>query len=204
MSWLFASLAVRPVWVAVGRVKRWDKRYLRLLALAFVAAVLIAAFLLGNQFGSPSAGSVGYPAIFLVNFFGSGGLVLPLPGLAFTAWGGFALNPPLVALVAATGETIGEVTGYMLGFSGRGLVENLPLFRCLERPVTRWLLRWGGLAVTLFAIVHNPAFDVLGIVAGGLRFPLWKFLVFVWIGKLIKALIVAYLGALGVNWILEL
>ncbi len=197
------TIAVRRLRSSVNRVKRWDKMTLRLLALAVVVGIMVSAALLANTFGSPSARTVGYPVIFLVNFLGSGGFVLPLPGLAFTAWGGYSLNPPLVALVAGTAETLGEVSGYLLGYSGRGLVEKIPLFKRMEATVSAWLRRWGWLSILAFAAIPNPVFDVLGIAAGSMRYPFWKFLVVVWAGKLAKTLEVAYLGAQGVQWLLD-
>jgi membrane protein YqaA with SNARE-associated domain len=204
---MFASLdnlVGRPVGAFLGQVKGRDKRALAFLALGVVVALIVVAGVLGSRFGPPGKETVGYPAIFVVNLLGSGGLVLPMPGLAFTAWGGLVLDPVLVALVAATAETLGEVSGYLLGYGGRAFVEKVPWFRRLERPMLTWLQRWGGLAIAVLAAIPNPAFDVLGVAAGGVKFPLWKFLAYVWPGKFAKTLVVAYLGAQGVGWILNL
>jgi len=55
--------------------------------------------------------------------------------------------------------------------------------------------RYGIWAVLLLSFIPNPAFDIAGIVAGAMRMPLWKFLLFCWIGKILKMLVFAYGGA---------
>ena len=45
------------------------------------------------------------------------------------------------------------------------------------------------------AILPTPLFDVAGILAGAIRLPLHRFLVPVIIGKIIKHIIFAFLGA---------
>ena len=44
-------------------------------------------------------------------------------------------------------------------------------------------------------------FDVAGIAAGALRYSLWKFLGVVWIGKLMKFLIIAYACTYSIEWL---
>ena len=59
--------------------------------------------------------------------------------------------------------------------------------------------RRGTLAVFLVSIVPNPFFDIIGIAAGGTRFPLRRFLITVWAGKSLKGLMVAYSCSYGVS-----
>jgi len=42
-----------------------------------------------------------------------------------------------------------------------------------------------------------PLFDVAGIVAGALGYPLWKFLLIAWPGKSLKYVILVLAGAWG-------
>jgi membrane protein DedA with SNARE-associated domain len=44
------------------------------------------------------------------------------------------------------------------------------------------------------AAIPNPLFDIAGFVAGVVRYPVWKFLLNVWAGKTIKAILFAALG----------
>ena len=64
--------------------------------------------------------------------------------------------------------------------------------------------RWGSWAVFAFAAAPVPLFDVAGIVAGALRFPLWKFLLVGWVGKSIKLTLLVMAGAWGWSAVLRL
>ena len=104
---------------------------------------------------------------------------------------GAVFNPYLVALAAGTGATLGELTGYMAGFSGQGVIEN----RKWYDKVTSWMTKYGGITVLVLAFIPNPVFDIAGMVAGALRMPMWKYLIFSWIGKVGKMLLFALGGA---------
>jgi membrane protein YqaA with SNARE-associated domain len=53
----------------------------------------------------------------------------------------------------------------------------------------------------LLAAIPNPLFDVAGVAAGALRYPVWGFLVAVLVGKLVKFVAVVYACLHGVQWI---
>jgi membrane protein YqaA with SNARE-associated domain len=163
-------------------------RRLRPLLVLVIILFTVLVVLLRNHLPSPR--SAGYPGVFVLNLIGSGGLVVPAPGLASVCFGASVLGlvPVLVGLLAATGETLGEITGYLAGVSGQGLVERLPLYRRLEP----WVRRRGGIALFALAVIPNPIFDVAGVVAGGLRYPLHQFLGIIFVGKCIKDMAVAY------------
>ncbi len=57
--------------------------------------------------------------------------------------------------------------------------------------------------VTLFVLsaIPNPVFDMAGIAAGMLRFPVHRFLLACWLGKTLKGVAVAYLGSMSVSWL---
>ena len=44
----------------------------------------------------------------------------------------------------------------------------------------------------------------VGVAAGALRYPIWKFLVVVWAGKILKFSIFAYACTVGAGWITDL
>jgi membrane protein YqaA with SNARE-associated domain len=103
------------------------------------------------------------------------------------------INPVILGLVAAVGGTLGELTGYMLGYSGRVLVENKDTYT----RATAWIKKWGVLAILVFALAPVLPLDIAGIAAGNLRFPLWKFMGVCWIGKAILYVLAAYAGVWG-------
>jgi membrane protein DedA with SNARE-associated domain len=80
----------------------------------------------------------------------------------------------------------------MAGYSGRGIVENIRLY---ERLVD-WLRRWGTLAIFIFTLVPL-FFDLVGLAAGALRFPLWKFILVCWLGRSVLYVVFVTLAALG-------
>lgn len=131
------------------------------------------------------------PAGLLVLFglaaLSSATLILPAPGLALTALAGTAGDPVVVGVVAGLGQAVGELTGYLAGWSGRTLLPD----NSTTRRLTRWLQRRGVLVIALLALIPNPLFDVAGIAAGALRMPVLHYLGAAAVGKIIKNVIVA-------------
>jgi uncharacterized membrane protein YdjX (TVP38/TMEM64 family) len=59
-----------------------------------------------------------------------------------------------------------------------------------------WVKRWGWIAVFLLSIFPF-LFDVVGIIAGAMRMPVWRFFVACWLGRTIIYVVVASLASLG-------
>ena len=179
--------------------RNWRNRglALRLAILIAVVAIVVIATLLRGSFDLEK---VGYGAVALSVLVASGGLVVPVPALAISCTTATFLNPLYIGLIAGTAGTVGELSGYLLGFTGHGVINESRLYIRLES----WMRRRGGLVLFLLAMVPNPIFDVAGIAAGALRYPVWKFLSVVWAGKLVKFLGLAYGCAQGVAWVSDL
>ena len=167
----------------------------RILVLIAVIAVVASVYLLRDHI---DFGDVGYPLIAGLSFLGSAGLVVPVPGMASVCTGGVLLNPILVGLVAGSAGTVGELTGYALGYSGRGVLNKGRLYTRMEG----WMRRRGWLVLVVLSVVPNPVFDLAGIAAGTLRYPLPRFLGIIWPGKLIKFLAISYACAYGAEGVL--
>jgi uncharacterized membrane protein YdjX (TVP38/TMEM64 family) len=74
------------------------------------------------------------------------------------------------------------MSGYLAGLSGRGVIDDRPLFRRIQRGMEK-----AGLWVIFgLAVVPNPFFDIGGIMAGVLRLPAWKFFLACWAGKSLR------------------
>lgn len=145
-------------------------------------------------------GNYGYLGAFLISLITSATVILPVPGIVVLFALGTTLNPVLVALVGATGGIIGEMTGFMVGYEGR---EAIPHKSKLYLRLENWMRRWGTWAVIAFAAIPLPIFDVAGIVAGALHYPLWKFLLIGWAGKCFKFVLLVLAGAWGWETILR-
>ena len=169
------------------------ERRLRILAIIAVLAVIALAVVLQVRGHFPTVSAVGYPAVFLLSLFGSASIIVPIPGFASVCTGGVLLTPVIVAVVAAVGEATGELTGYMAGFGGRGVLEKRRLYWRLEK----WMRRRGGIILFILSVIPNPVFDIAGIAAGALRYPLWRFWPIVATGKFLKSLGVAYACSYG-------
>ena len=187
--------SIRQVACRTSRID-WRRKENRLRLALFLAAIAMvgAAYLLRDELTLTQAG---YGGIALASLIASAGLIIPVPALGAVCLGGaFALNPVIVGLVAGSAEAVGELTGYFFGYSGQGMVQRSRLYARLEP----WMRQreWFPLALLfLLSIVPNPVFDVVGLAAGALKVPVWKFLSTVWVGKTLKFLSVAYLCAHG-------
>jgi len=62
--------------------------------------------------------------------------------------------------------------------------------------VKGWVGRWGSLAIFLFSLVPF-VFDLVGIAAGILRFPFWRFMLFCWLGRVVLYTVFVTLAAMG-------
>jgi uncharacterized membrane protein YdjX (TVP38/TMEM64 family) len=159
--------------------------------LALLAVVLISTTIILFRDKLAGLGALGYPGLFLVNFFSSATVVLPMPGLALAFAAGATLNPWLVGLAMGTGAAAGELTGYLAGYGGQGLVENNPTCQRIQR----WMHRHGLWVLFVMAAIPNPFFDVAGMVSGVLRIPVQRFFAVCWAGNVTKATVIAVIGA---------
>ena len=122
-------------------------------------------------------------------------MVFPVPGLISVCGASVFLSPLLIGLLAGVGETIGEVSGYAIGYGGGTVVERRRFYPRLKR----WMDTRGTLVIFLVSIIPNPVFDVVGIAAGGVRYPFTRFMAIVLVGKTIKGVMVAYTCYYGVT-----
>lgn len=169
---------------------------LRILAFLLMIGITILIYNVRNSVRHLA--SFGYIGIFLLSILANATIILPAPGVAFVFSMGAVFNPLLVALAAGGGAAIGELSGYIAGFSGQRVMARTPIYVTLEG----WMRKYGGWIILIMAFVPNPFFDVAGIIAGALKMPLWKFLVFCLIGKILKMLLFAYAGSLSIPWLM--
>jgi len=147
--------------------------------------------------------SIGYPGIWLVSLIGAGSMILPVPGLAVICVGAspsVGLHPAMIGIVAGSGETLGEMTGYLAGLSGNTLLQKHRMYP----KVRNWLIDRGAIVLFVLSVIPNPIFDLIGLAAGGIRYPLKKFLITIFIGKSIKSGGIAYACYFGVSAIQNL
>lgn len=173
---------------------RRPENLVRLGILALVVASVVTALVLRDNFG---ANELGYGAVALSSLVASAGLIIPVPALATVCATAIFLNPLFVGLIAGTAETAGELSGYYLGYTGHDMLAKNRMYQRLES----WMRRRGWLLLFAVSLIPNPVFDVVGIVAGALRYPIWGFLAVVCFGKVLKFLVFAYACTAGADWL---
>jgi membrane protein DedA with SNARE-associated domain len=171
---------------------------LRILALVFVVGISVGVYLFRGQMQNLAA--FGYPGIFLIVLLSYATILLPVPGMAIVFAMSGVFHPLGVALAAATGGALGELSGYLAGYGGRAVIEN---WKAYSR-ITEWVRRHGGPAILVLAALPNPFFDLVGVAAGVLKMPIHKFLLWCWPGQIIKMLYVAYAGYYSIDWLIGL
>ncbi len=133
----------------------------------------------------------GYAGVFLMAVIGSSSPVWPLPGSwAVFIGAGLGLNPIILTLLAGIGEPIGESTAYGAGYGGQVVIANIKGYTRVER----WMKRRGGIILFLVSAIPNVLIKAAVICAGALRYPFWKFFLYVLGGKLIKSAFFAVTG----------
>lgn len=174
------------------------RRWTRWLALGLAIGITLAAFVAGNYFGTLK--EYGYLGVFLIMVISSATIVLPVPGAVAIFLLGSTLDPWLLGLVAGVGGAMGETTGYMAGYGGGMVLEGRPIYDKLAG----WMQRRGGITIFLTGLVWVMPFDVVGIMAGALRYPLWRFWLFATLGKTPRFMLIAWSGAWGIDMLRRL
>jgi len=159
--------------------------------LALVVVICISVFVYSIRDQAEEFAVYGYPGIFIIAFLANATVLLPAPGIAVVFAMGSVFNPIAVGLAAGAGGALGELSGYLAGFSGQAVIEHADIY---DRLVL-WMTRNGNLTILFLAAVPNPFFDLTGIAAGALKMPILRFLFWAWIGVTIKMTIFAFLGS---------
>ncbi len=160
-----------------------------LIALLCYSIYLLTPYLEGLE-------QYGYIGAFLVAFVSSNSVLFPIPGIAVIL--AMAASPAfswaLVALAAAIGGGLGEFTAYLAGYGGAVVIS--PEQSKWYKRAEDWMRRYGSITIFVFALTWLP-FDIVGIAAGALKFPFWKFLLATLAGRLPRTFIECYLAYLG-------
>lgn len=162
--------------------------------LFFLLTLLLVGFAFYFQNELAKFGNFGLIGIFLINLVGSITLFLPAPGIASVFAGGIIYNPLLVALVAAFGSAIGDMVGFYLGKTGKEVLIKKDSFWFGIFKET--FNSFGWLFIIVLALIPNPIFDAVGIIAGVFSYSPRKFFIYVFIGRLLRNILLAFVGSL--------
>jgi uncharacterized membrane protein YdjX (TVP38/TMEM64 family) len=179
------------------RSSKFLTNLLRILALFAVVAITVYIYSIRERVEQFE--SWGYPGIFLIALLANATVLLPAPGVAVIYAMGAVFNPFGVGLAAGTGGTIGELSGYLAGFSGQAVIERTDIYNRIKP----WVDKYGGWAILVLSALPNPFFDVAGIAAGIAKMRLRTFLIFTWIGQCIKMTLFALAGHYSISLLTE-
>jgi membrane protein YqaA with SNARE-associated domain len=149
--------------------------------------------------------ALGYSGDLLISFLGNATVLVPFPymGVTFILGGltdettsEFLFDPWLVGLLSGLGAVLGEMTGYLIGYSGGQLIDKNQrnAFRDYvnEHPRATPFVLW------FLAATPIPD-DVLILPLGAARYPWWKVMIPQFIGKTMFMTVVAWSGRIGLS-----
>lgn len=168
---------------------RWGSAW-RVLALLAVVGLSLAIVAIPEDY-LETLKAFGYPGIFLLSLLANATIIIPAPAIVVVFAMGAHLSPIGLGLAAGAGAALGELSGYVAGLSGQGIVENNNTYQRLAG----WVRQNGRLTVFLLALLPNPFFDLAGIAAGAAKMPVRTFLFWCLLGKVLRMFVVALAGA---------
>ena len=143
--------------------------------------------------------SLGFIGIFIINFISNATIFLPAPGGFSVFFGGAIWNPLLVGIVSGIGAAMGELFAYFLGYGGRGILHLIEKSGKWVKILEGFFHRAGFITTLIYSVLPIPFFDVLGIIAGAVNYPVWKFFLAVLAGLIIRNIVIALTGAKFLN-----
>lgn len=139
--------------------------------------------------------SLGLLGLFIINAVSNASLFISAPAFLTVIAGGAIYPPVLVALIASFGSAVGDMVGFLLGLSGRHLINHKLNEKIWFKVINTYFHKYGGWIIFIIAFVPNPFFDSLGIIAGVFHYRPWKFFLLVFIGRFFRYLILAEAGS---------
>jgi uncharacterized membrane protein YdjX (TVP38/TMEM64 family) len=178
---------VSKLWLTVARI------------LSILVVIGLTIFIYSVRDKAEDLAIYGYPGIFLLSFMTNATVFLPAPGIAVVFAMGAIFNPVYIALAAGAGGALGELSGYLAGFSGQSIIERTNIYHKYHT----WIQKTGFISIVILAVLPNPFFDIAGVAAGILKMPIFRFLLAVWIGVTIKMFLFAWIGSTSLSWFLD-
>lgn len=167
-----------------------NKKITGALQVIFAIAIVLGVLFFSKDIEGLS--SYGYAGVFLIALLSTATIIFPSPGWAVVIAMSVYLNPILVGIVAGIGAAIGELTGYVAGQGTRKALNNhIKESKKIEEIVEKY----GMGAIFVLSFIPNPLFDIAGLVAGGVKMPWWQFLISCSLGRVLRYVLLALLGA---------
>jgi len=139
-------------------------------------------------------GYLAYPGIALAEFGNSAMILIPTPWPAYTLAMSIVLNPLLVGIIGGLAAATGEMIGYFLGCKGRSIIKEGRMYKRMQSMTAKH----GDRAIFFFAVLPIP-FDIAGVWAGTVNYPVVRFFISVAAAKIVRITIIATTAHYGIN-----
>lgn len=149
---------------------------------------------------------LGYFGAFIVSFLGNASFLFPIPYMMITfVLGGFTdsntglflFDPWLVGIISGLGATLGEMTGWLLGYGGGQLIDDTQ--RNAFSDYIDSHPRATPFVVWVLAVTPIPD-DFLIVPLGAAKYPWWKVVIPQFIGKSMFMIIAAWAGRFSLGF----
>lgn len=193
--------------------------YYVFLVLTLGAAVVGFIFILRNYQGIDQLQPQSYYGIFLVGFLASAPIPIFVPNAIIVFMIGSLLNPLLIGIISGLGGAAGNTLSYYTGHAGTRFLssffstfypdsESPGRFRSiLDRLKVSWWYRLAQrrklLALFVLSCLPTPLLTPTVMSLGAARVTAWRVILISWTGQTLQAIVVAYLGHLGLRAILD-
>lgn len=169
----------------------------KILAIAvFILSIIFSvAFVIFKDFFK-GATSLGLLGLFILNFVSSATLFVSAPSIFAVIAGGAMYSPVLVALVSSLGSAFGDMLGFILGISGRKILNHKLHKKLWFKVLSGSFEKYGKYIIIILAFIPNPLFDSIGIIAGVFKYSPVKFFLLVFIGRFIRDYMLARFGGI--------
>lgn len=148
---------------------------------------------------------LGYSGAIVISFIGNATILVPFPYIAVVfILGGltdgitpeFLFDPLIVGILSGIGATLGEMTGYVVGYTGGRLIDED------QRSGFRKYVEdhpWSTPLVLWFLAATPIPDDVLIVPLGAAKYPWWRVIIPQFIGKTMFLTAIAYAGRFGLG-----
>jgi membrane protein YqaA with SNARE-associated domain len=143
----------------------------------------------------------GYFGIFLISLIGALSIFFPIPYTVIIFTLGGVFEPLWIAVAAGIGSSVGEFSGYLLGFGGRRIIGER--YKKKMEFLMKIFDRFGPIVIFFFALTPLPD-DLLFIPLGVIRYSVVKAFIPALVGKFCMNFIVAYSGRFSIQFIRDI
>ena len=144
-----------------------------------------------------------YLGVFLISLLGATSIFIPIPStvVIFILGAAQKFDPLLLGLFAGLGASLGEFSGYLIGFGGRKVIGEK--YKKKMDILMKLFKRFGPVIIFVFALTPLPD-DLLFIPLGVMRYSVVAAFIPAFLGKFLSNLIIAYAGRLSLQIISDI